>query len=207
MWNLPKGKIRQFCSLSNVQLFGLHPTDLFSASIACLHTADKWNWEQWCVCSTNLWWSQTVEGLPFAWMELVVVSLYKLIRRREQCAKQKDFVLTLRALADKLSLLFLKQTSALWMVLPMMWTRPSTSVMMRGTCWTAHALARAGGDGNVILLVSHQLFPHAKCTLGLCRKWLWYSETGLCVSAQSLPTFCPELHNCKTRSTTGYAGG
>lgn len=53
-------------------------------------------------------------------MELVVVSLYKLIRRREQCAKQKDFVLTLRALADKLSLLFLKQTSALWMVLPMM---------------------------------------------------------------------------------------
>lgn len=34
-------------------------------------------------------------------MELVMVSLYKLIKRREQCARQKDFVLPLRAIADK----------------------------------------------------------------------------------------------------------
>lgn len=53
-------------------------------------------------------------------MELVKVSLCKLNKGREIFAKQKDFVFMLRALADKVSLLFLKQTSALWMVSPMM---------------------------------------------------------------------------------------
>lgn len=190
-----------------IQYFGLHPTDVFSASVAYLYIADKQTQEQWCVCSTDLWWSQISWGLPSAWIELVMVSLGELIKRREWCAKQKDFVLMLRAIADKLSLFFLKQTSALWTVSPMMWTRPSTSVMMRGTCWTAHALARAGGDGNVILLVSHQLFPLAKHNLWLCRGWLWYGETGVWIWAQSLPTFCPELHNCKSRSNAGFGGG
>lgn len=113
----------------------------------------------------------------------------------------------LELLLTKVSLLFFKQTSALWTVSPMMWTRPSTSVMMRGTCWTAHALARAGGDGNVILLVSHQLFLLAKQRLWLCRNWLWYGETGVWIWTQSLPAFSPELHNCKSRSNTGFAGG
>lgn len=131
----------------------------FSASGACLHAADKWAQKQWCVCSTNLPWSQIPEGLHFAWMELVRVSLCKLIKRREICAKEKDFVLMLKAIADKTSLLFLKQISALWMVSPMMWTRRSTSVMMRGTCWTARALAKVVGDGSAIPLVSHSC-PH-----------------------------------------------
>lgn len=159
------------------------------------------------VCAALICDDQISWGLPSAWIELVMVSLGELIKRREWCAKQKDFVLMLRAIADKLPLFFLKQTSALWTVSPMMWTRPSTSVMMRGTCWTAHALARAGGDGNVILLVSHQLFPLAKHNLWLCRGWLWYGETGVWIWARSLPTFCPELHNCKSRSNTGFGGG
>lgn len=114
------------------------------------------------------------------------LSVSEQIERREWCAKQKDFVLMLRAIADKLSLLFLQQTSASWMALPMMWTRPSISVMMKGTCWTAHALARAGGDGNVILLVSHQRFLLAKVMLRLWRNWFWYGQSSLWIWAQSI---------------------